>query len=73
MRSLSHPGGTVLETWISGRAEPLERRSVRRLWWRYLWFTLGVIARIHWQAAKLALKRVPFFAKPSPPHESLTR
>ena len=63
----------LLETWISGRAEPLERRSVRRLWWRYRWFTLGVIARIHWQAAKLVLKRVPFFFKPAPPREALTR
>ena len=63
----------LLETWISGRAAPLERRSVRGLLWRYRWFTLGVIMRIHWQAAKLALKRVPFFSKPAAPHEALTR
>jgi DUF1365 family protein len=25
--------------------------------------TLGVIARIHWQALRLMLKRVPFFGK----------
>ena len=34
---------------------------------RYPAFTLGVVARIHWQAAKLWAKRVPFFAKPAPP------
>jgi hypothetical protein len=63
----------LLETWISGRAEPLDRRSVHRLLWRYRWFTLGVIARIHWQAAKLALKSVPFFGKPEAPRQSLSR
>ena len=25
--------------------------------------TLGVVARIHWQAMRLLLKRVPFFGK----------
>jgi DUF1365 family protein len=35
--------------------------------------TLGVIARIHWQAMKLWIKRVPFFHKPAPPAEFLTR
>ena len=63
----------LLETWISGSAEPLDRRGVRRLFLRYGWFTLGVIVRIHWQAARLALKRVPFFAKPAPPATTLTR
>jgi DUF1365 family protein len=29
--------------------------------------TFGLIARIHWQAARLWLKRVPFVAKPAPP------
>jgi hypothetical protein len=63
----------LLETWISGTAEPLDRHGVRRLFWRYRWFTLGVIVRIHWQAARLAWKRVPHFAKPAPPATTLTR
>ena len=29
--------------------------------------TLGVVARIHWQALRLWFKRVPFFRKPAPP------
>ena len=42
--------GALLETWISGTPQPLDRAAVRGLLWRYRWFTLGVIARIHWQA-----------------------
>ncbi len=36
-------------------------------------FSLGVIARIHWQALKLWLSRVPFHRKPPPPDRMLTR
>jgi len=36
-------------------------------------FTLGVMARIHWQALLLWAKRVPFFAKPNPPAQATTR
>jgi DUF1365 family protein len=35
--------------------------------------TLGVIARIHWQAWTLWRKRLPFFRKPAPPGEFVTR
>jgi hypothetical protein len=35
--------------------------------------TLGVVARIHWQAAQLWTKRVRFFRKPEPPAQFLTR
>jgi len=63
----------LLETWISGAASPIDPPAVRRLWWRYRFFTVGVVARIHWQALKLALKRVPFFTKPAPPREETTR
>jgi len=63
----------LLETWISGEAAVVEPRAVRGLWWRYRFFTAAVVARIHWQALKLAVKRVPFFAKPAPPLEETTR
>ena len=58
----------LIETWISGRAAALDRAAVRNLVWRYGWFTLGVVARIHLQAARLWIKRVPWFRKPHPPH-----
>ncbi len=63
----------LLETWISGAAVPLAARSAQRLLLRYPLFTLAVVARIHWQAAKLWAKRVPFFTKPLPPAETTTR
>lgn len=65
--------GALLETHISGVAEPLPRRAFPALLWRYRWFTLGVTVRIHWQAVKLWVRRVPFFRKPRPPQLELTR
>jgi DUF1365 family protein len=65
--------GILLRTHISGHAEALTRDAARRLVFRYPGFTLGVIARIHWQALRLWLARVPFVSKPSPPERQLTR
>jgi DUF1365 family protein len=65
-------GMPLLETWISGDAHVLSRSVTRRLPLRYPWFTLGVALRIHWQAVRLALKRVPFFRKPAPPSQATT-
>jgi DUF1365 family protein len=62
----------LLATSISGRAQPLPQSALTLLW-RYRWFTLGVIARIHWQAVKLWRCRVPFSRKPAPPTAALTR
>jgi hypothetical protein len=63
----------LLETWISGDATPLQPAAARRLPLQYPLFTLGVVARIHWQALRLWMKRVPFFTKPAPPPERTTR
>jgi DUF1365 family protein len=63
----------LLETHISGRAQPLAPGESRALLWRYRWFTLAVAARIHWQALRLWLRRVPVFTKPAPPASTLTR
>jgi uncharacterized protein len=35
--------------------------------------TLGVIVRIHWQALRLFIARVPFFSKPLPPDQKVSR
>lgn len=61
--------GELIRTSIEGRLEPLTDANLRRAWWRYPLFTLGVIARIHWQALQLLAKRVPFVGKhPTPTH-----
>jgi uncharacterized protein len=63
----------LLETHVSGRVQALTPRTARGLLWRYRWFTLAVVARIHWHALQLWLKRVRFVAKPAPPETLLTR
>jgi DUF1365 family protein len=63
----------LLETHMSGQAWPLQPGTGRALLWRYRWFTLAVLARIHWHALRLSTKRVPYFAKPQPPADMQTR
>jgi DUF1365 family protein len=65
--------GPLIETSVSGRLEPLTPESVRRALWGYPMMTLGVILRIHLQATKLFFKSAPFFRKPSPPAQFITR
>jgi len=65
--------GPLLKTSVAGRLEPISAANVRRALWSYPAMTLGVMARIHWQALRLWLKRVPFFHKPVPPQRFLTR
>ena len=66
-------GGPLIETSVSGALEPLTAQAVRRAVWRYPAMTLGVMARIHWQAVKLFIKKAPFFGKPKPPTAFTTR
>jgi DUF1365 family protein len=65
--------GPLIQTSVSGTLVPLNGRNVRRALWHHPAMTLGVVLRIHWQALKLAAKRVPFFAKPTPPTSLTTR
>ena len=64
--------GSVLQTSVSGQLEPLTPSSVRRAFWGWPLMTLGVVARIHWQALRLWIKGVPLRAKPSPPTDLVT-
>jgi uncharacterized protein len=63
----------LIVTTMHGTPAPLTAQSARSAFWRYPLMTLGVIARIHWQAWKLWRKNVPFFTKPPLPAEETTR
>ena len=65
--------GPLLETSLSGRATVLDDRNAVRAFFTYPLMTFGVVARIHWQALKLWLRRVPFFSKPVPPEQKVSR
>jgi uncharacterized protein len=65
--------GLMLATSVSGQRQPLTDRAVLRRFLGNPTMTLGVFARIHWQALQLWRKRVKFYRKPSPPPEFVTR
>jgi DUF1365 family protein len=65
--------GPLLQTSVSGVLEPLTHRATRRAFFGMPLMTFGVLARIHWQALRLWLKRVPFISKPEPPQALVSR
>jgi DUF1365 family protein len=65
--------GKLIVTAIDGEARPIGAGSLARALFGYPLMTAGVIVRIHWQALRLWLKRVPFFSKPEPPLQETTR
>ena len=65
--------GPLIQTSVSGALTPATPHAIRTALWRYPAMTLGVMARIHWQAVRLWLKRTRFFSKPVPPDDFVTR
>ena len=65
--------GPLLQTGLSGQLLALTRASARRAFFGTPLMTLGVVARIHWQALQLWLRRVPFFSKPTAPAQQVSR
>jgi DUF1365 family protein len=65
--------GALIDTSWSGVLEPATASALRRVMWRFPLLTLGVVARIHGQALWLWLKKVPFWRKPEPPRDFVTR
>ena len=71
--SLDDNAAILLHTSVSGTLEPVTPASLRKALWRYPAMTLGVMARIHWQAFKLWRKGVTYVKKPDFPKTSVTR
>ena len=69
----SDENGLLISTSVSGRLALLTPSSLRQALWSHPMHSLGVIARIHWQALLLWFKRVPLVSKPAPPDSFATR
>lgn len=67
------PQGPVLITSISGTEQAMTDLQILKVMLRYPLMTAGVVFRIHLQALRLWLKRVPFFSKPVPPSQEVSR
>lgn len=65
--------GPLLNTSVSGTLAPITPAALRRALWRYPAMTAMVMARIHWQALQIWLKRVGFHRKPPAPDRFVTR
>jgi DUF1365 family protein len=65
--------GALIQTSVSGTAAPVTSASVARAFFGYPLMTVGVVVRIHLQALRLWGRRVPFFSKPVPPHQEVSR
>ena len=59
--------GLLLKTSIGGHSQALTSKALALAVFKHPFLTLGIVARIHWQALKLWIKRVPFFSKPAAP------
>jgi len=65
--------GPLLITSVSGDLAPATQARQWRAFFGQPLMTFFVIARIHWQALRLFIKRVPFVKKPLAPALALTR
>jgi DUF1365 family protein len=64
--------GLLIKTALGGRAVAMSERALLGVLLRFPLQGVGIVARIHWQALKLFLKRVPWFGKPPAPHHHTT-
>lgn len=61
---LTRGSETVFDATLAMERRPLTRREMRRVLCRYPFMTMRVIAKIHWEALKLWMKRVPVHPHP---------
>ena len=64
--------GLLLKTSVGGKRFPMNPSALGRALLAQPLLTIGIFARIHWQALRLWCKKVPFFRKPQPPAIALT-
>ena len=65
--------GPLIQTSVSGTLQAITPQTLRQALWGYPAMTLAIIARIHWHALQLWLKRVRFHRKPEAPASIVTR
>ncbi|PKQ19371.1 MAG: DUF1365 domain-containing protein [Actinobacteria bacterium HGW-Actinobacteria-6] len=65
-------GSPLLTAGVSGRARAIDDPTLRQLVWRYGPMPLRAWLLIHFQAIRLALKRVRFYSDPGMPEEETT-
>jgi len=65
--------GPILLTYVAGTRGALDTRTALGAVLRHPLMTAMVVARIHYQAVRLVLKKARFFRKPAPPDIELTR
>lgn len=65
--------GPLLLTGINSHLQPLTAATRRKALWKYPLMTVAVMARIHWHALLLWIKRAPFHSKPQPPVQPVSR
>ncbi len=70
---LHDDSGPLLQTSVAGTLHTLDAASLRRAFFGMPLMTLGVMARIHWQALRLWRKRLPFISKPAAPEHFISR
>ena len=65
--------GPLIQTSVSGTLHAITAQTLRHALWGYPAMTLAIVARIHWHALRLWLKRVRFHRKPEAPASTVTR
>ncbi len=65
--------GPLLQTSLHGQAHAISDVAVAGAFLAYPLMSFGVVAKIHLQALRLWLQRVPFFSKPAAPHDKVSR
>lgn len=69
---VSNALGVVLSAAFAARGQAMTDGALARAWLTHPWQTLGVLAAIHWEAAKIFLKGIELRPKPAAPAASTT-